>query len=98
MVVVPSGAHQYQAQIQALKAVANLVEVDEGTFRQLLGARDHPTIVGAESGALWFKKRVYLTSYDGFVFVLRVPKVLDFQKEAAGAFYVEAKSVNIPFL
>ena len=97
MVIGPAGTQKW-AQIQALRAIANMVEVDEGTFRQLLSAREHPTIIGAESGALWFKKRIYLTSYDGFIFLLRTPKVLDFQEEAPIAFYVEAKSANIPFI
>ncbi|MFQ5845261.1 MAG: hypothetical protein ACE5JG_09775, partial [Planctomycetota bacterium] len=89
---------QYQAQINALKAMAAVVEVDEETFRTLLRSRPHPTIVAGTSGALWFKRRTYLTSYDGFFFLLRVDGPLDFSPDAAGAFYVNAKHVNIPFL
>jgi hypothetical protein len=89
---------QYQAQINALKAMAAVVEVDEETFRALLRSRSHPTIVAGISGALWFKRRTYLTSYDGFVFLLRADQPLDFQEEAGGALYVDAKQVNIPFM
>jgi hypothetical protein len=94
----PSGAQQYQAQIEAVKAMVNLVEVDEDTFRLLLRSREHPTLVSGGTGALWFKKRTYLTSYDGFVFLLKAPAPLDFSEDAPGAFYVEAKGLNIPFL
>jgi hypothetical protein len=54
--------------------------------------------VSGGTGALWFKKRTYLTSYDGFVFLLKAPAPLDFSEDAPGAFYVEAKGLNIPFL
>ena len=97
-VVGTPGAHQYQAQINAIKAMVNLVEVDEATFRSIVGARPHPTVVSGRTGALWFKKNVYLTSYDGFVFLLRSAAELDFRSDAPKAFYIEAKSVTIPFL
>jgi hypothetical protein len=61
-------------------------------------SHEHPSIVAGSTGALWFKKHIYLTSYDGFVFCLRAEKPLDFQPDAPGAFYVQAKSVHIPFL
>ncbi|MGH7163342.1 MAG: hypothetical protein ACREID_07645 [Planctomycetota bacterium] len=93
---VGAAAH-YQAQIKALKAVATHVEVDEETFRLLLRSRPHPTIVSGTTGVFWFKMRTYLTSYDGFVFFLRARAGLDFGKDAPGAFYVEAKSLNLPF-
>lgn len=92
------GSQQYQAQIEGLKAVANLVEVDEETFRTLIRSREHPTIVGGATGALWFKKQTYLTSYDGFVFCLKAGGPLDFEADAPGAFYISAKAINIPFL
>jgi len=92
------GVQQYQAQIEGLKAIANLVEVDEATFRLVIRSHEHPTIVAGGTGALWFKKSTYLTTYDGFVFVLRAEKPLDFREDAPGAFFIEAKSVNIPFL
>ena len=92
-----TGAAQYQAQIQALKAVASLIEVNEETFRTLLRSLPSPTIVAGETGAMWFKKRGYLTNYDGFVFFVRVPRPLEFSADAPGAFYVEAESLSIPF-
>jgi len=92
------GTQQYQAQIEALKAVVSLVEVDETTFRLLLRSRPHPTIVTGKGGTLWFKKHTYLTSYDGFVFCLRTSQALDFHEEAPGAFLVRAKQITIPFL
>ena len=97
-VVGTPGTQQYHAQINAIKAMANLVEVDEETFRSILAAREHPTLVQGQSGALWFKKRLYLTTYDGFVFLLRAPRVLDFSADAPGAFVVAAEGVHIPFL
>ena len=98
MPVGAPGAQQYQAQIEGLKAVANLVEVDEEVFRTLVRSREHPTIVGGKSGALWFKKHLYLTSYDGFVFCLKAEGPLRFEEDAPGAFFIEAKGINIPFL
>jgi len=92
-----TGAAQYQAQIQALKAVASLVEVDEQTFRTLLRSLKSPTIVAGTTGVMWFKKQVYLTSYDGFVFFLRSPAPLDFEADAPNAFFVAAESLTIPF-
>ena len=92
------GTQNYQAQIEGLKAVANIVEVDEETFRTLLRSREHPTLVAGETGVLWFKKHTYLTTYDSFIFCLRAPGPLDFEKDAPGAFFISAKSVNIPFL
>jgi len=92
------GAQQYQAQIEALKAVVSLVEVDETTFRLLLRSRPHPTIVTGKAGAYWFKRHIYLTSYDGFVFCLRTPHAVDFHEEAPGAFLVRSKQIRIPFL
>lgn len=97
-VVGTPGTHQYHAQINAIKSMASMVEVDEETFRAILRAREHPTLVQGQSGALWFKKSVYLTTYDGFVFLLRVPKPLDFTGDAPGALLVAAQNVNIPFL
>ena len=98
MVVGTPGAQQYQAQIEGLKALANLIEVNEETFRLLIRSRENPTIVAGKTGALWFKKNCYLTSYDGFVFVLRVADELDFREDAPGAFFVKAESVQIPFM
>lgn len=92
------GAHQYQARIEALKALINLVEVDEATFRLLLRSHERPTLVTGTSGVLWFKKFSYLTSYDGFVFIVRSGKELDFHAEAPGALVVAAKSIHVPFL
>ena len=92
------GAQQYQAQVEGMKALANLVEVDEETFRLIVRSREHPTIVAGATGILWFKKHTYLTTYDGFVLCLRTDKPLDLTEDAAGAFYVEAKTVHIPFL
>ncbi|MHC4931033.1 MAG: hypothetical protein ACYTGV_02440 [Planctomycetota bacterium] len=92
------GAQQYQAQINAMKAVISLVEVDETTFRRILQTRPHPTIVTGKSGALWFKKTVYMTTYDGFVFLHRSKNPLDFSGHAPDAVIVEAESVNIPFM
>jgi len=93
-----AGTAQYQAQVEGLKAVANLVEVDEDTFRLLLRSRENPTLVAGQSGALWFKKHVYLTTYDGLVFCLKAATALEFKEDAPGAFFIQAKSVNIPFL
>jgi len=92
------GTQQYQAQIEALKAVVSLVLVDEATFRLLLRSRPHPTIVAGKGGALWFKKHTYLTSYDGFVFCVRSPQPLAFHEEAPEAFLVRAEQLRIPFL
>jgi hypothetical protein len=92
------GAQQYQARIEALKAVASLVEVDEATFRGILRAHDRPTVVSGGTGVLWFKRHTYLTSYDGFVFCVRSDKPLDFAADAADAFHVVAKTLTIPFL
>jgi hypothetical protein len=97
-VVGTPGAQQYHAQINAIKSMANLVEVDEETFRLVLQAREHPTLVEGKSGALWFKKSVYLTTYDGFVFLHRSGRPLDFSKDAPGALLVTAQGVNLPFL
>lgn len=90
--------HRYLAQIEALKSVANLVEVDEQTFRMLLRSHEQPTIVVGESGFWRFKRHTYLTTYDGFVFCLRSPTALDLKAEAPSAFLVSAKAVTIPFL
>jgi hypothetical protein len=95
--VQPAGG-QYQAAIEGLKAVAHLIEVDEETFRLLVRSREHPTIVEGKIGALWFKKRVYLTSYDGFIFVHKAEKPLDLTPDAPGAFHVKAENASIPFL
>ena len=92
------GAQQYQAQVEGMKALANLVEVDEATFRLIVRSHEHPTIVSGGTGALWFKKQTYLTTYDGFVFCLRAGKPIDLREDAPGAFFIEAKSVHIPFL
>jgi len=97
MMGVPGAAH-HQAQIEAIKAVASIVEVDEPTFRDILRAHEQPTIVTGESGALWFKRPVYLTTYDGFVFLLKAAKAVDFAQDAPRAFWIRAKSVTIPFL
>jgi hypothetical protein len=93
-----AGAHQRALQIEALKALVNIVEVDEPTFRLLLRSHEKPTLVAGSTGFLWFKKAVYLTSYDGFVFLHRAEKAVDFRAEAPDAFRIEAKSVNIPFV
>ena len=92
------GDGRYQARIEALKAVAGLVEVDEETFRLLIRSREQPTIVEAKAGALWFKKRIYMTSYDGFKFVHRAERELDLSVDAPGAFLVRAESITLPFL
>jgi len=89
---------QYQAAIEGLKAVAHFVEVDLATFRLLLRSREHPTVVEGKTGAFWFKKQMYLTSYDGFVFVHKADKPIDFSEEAPGAFFVQAENISIPFL
>ncbi len=89
---------QYQAQINAMKAMATIVEVDEETFRTLLRSRPHPTLVAGTTGALWFKRYTYLTSYDGFVFVLRAEEALDFKGDCEGAFYVHADKLTVPTL
>ena len=98
--VMPTGtqAAQYQAQIQALKAMLGVIAVDEETFRLILRSRSHPTIVAGKSGALWFKKPIYMTSYDGFLFILKPDEDLDFKEDAPGAFFVEAKAVHVPFM
>jgi hypothetical protein len=93
-----AGTQQRQEQIEALKALVNLVEVDEATFRLLLRSHDRPTIVAGKTGFLWFKKNVYMTSYDGFVFLHRAEKECDFRAEAPQALVVTAESVHIPFL
>ena len=97
---VPTGvqAAQYQAQIEALKAMLGVISVEEETFRLILRSRPHPTIVAGKSGALWIKKPIYMTSYDGFLFVLKQDKDLDFKEDAPGAFFVEAKAVHVPFM
>jgi hypothetical protein len=93
-----AGAHQRSMQIEALKALVNLVEVDEATFRLLLRSHEKPTLVTGTTGFLWFKKRVYMTSYDGFVFLHRPEKEIDLRAEAPEAVVVDAKTVHIPFL
>jgi hypothetical protein len=93
-----AGAHQRAMQIEAMKALVNLVEVDEATFRLLLRSHEKPTLVTGTTGFLWFKKRVYMTSYDGFVFLHRGDRELDFRTEAPEAVVVDAKTVHIPFL
>ena len=92
------GGERYNAQIEALKALVNLVEVDEQTFRALLRAHERPTLVTGQSGMLWFKRFTYLTSWDGFVFCLRTEKACDLAGDAPDALVVNAKSLNIPFL
>jgi len=89
---------RYLAHIEGLKAVANLVEVDEPTFRTLLRSHEQPTVVVGESGFWRFKRHTYLTTYDGFVFCLRSPAPVDLKAEAPSAFLVQAKAVTIPFL
>lgn len=93
-----AGAAARQEQIQALKALVNLVEVDEATFRLLLRSHEKPTIVVGKAGILWFKKHTYMTSYDGFVFLHRAEKECDFRAEAPQALVVDAKTIHIPFL
>jgi len=93
-----AGAHRQQERIQALKALVNLVEVDEETFRLLLRSHDKPTLVTGTTGFLWFKKHVYMTSYDGFVFLYRAERERDFRPEAPQAIVVAAETVHIPFL
>ena len=93
-----AGAHAQQERIQALKALVNLVEVDEATFRLLLRSHEKPTIVIGKGGVLWFKKHTYMTSYDGFVFLHRADRECDFRTEAPQALVVDAKTVHIPFL
>jgi hypothetical protein len=90
--------HRTQAQIDGLRAVANLVEVDEGTFRMLLRSHEQPTLVTGQTGFWKLKRHTCMTTYDGFVFCLRSPLPLDFRSEAPAAFVVQAKTVNIPFL
>ena len=90
-------AAHHQQQIQALKAIASLVEVDEATFRLLLRSHEKPTIVAGKSGVLRFKKVTYLTSYDGFVFLFRTDQARDFRADAPQALVVDAKAVHIPF-
>jgi len=92
------GAGRYQASIEALKVVAGLVEVDEETFRLLVRSREQPTIVEGQAGLLWFKKRIYMTSYDGFKFVLRAERELDFSEDAPEAFRIRAEALTLPFL
>ncbi len=87
---------QYQAQINAMKAMVTIVEVDEETFRTLLRSRPHPTIVAGTTGGLWWKRHTYLTSYDGFVFLLRAEAALDFKSDCQGALYVQADKLTIP--
>ena len=93
-----AGAAARHEQIQALKALVNLVEVDEATFRLLLRSHEKPTIVVGKAGIAWFKKHTYMTSYDGFVFLHRADKECDFRTEAPQALVIEAKTVHIPFL
>jgi len=100
MTVVPvtTGSNAYQAQIEAIKSMVSLVQVEEETFRLLLRSRENPTIVAGHSGFWKFKKSVYLTSYDGFVFLLKSEEELDFAEDAAGAFYIKAKELSLPML
>ncbi|MCK6459742.1 MAG: hypothetical protein L6Q95_07575 [Planctomycetes bacterium] len=93
-----AGAHQRAMQVEALKALVNLVEVDEPTFRLLLRSHEKPTLVAGTTGFLWFRKHVYMTSYDGFVFLHRPEREIDLLPEAPDAVVVRAKSVHIPFL
>jgi hypothetical protein len=93
-----TGAAQRHVQIEALKALVNLVEVDEATFRLLLRSHEKPTVVVGKAGIFWFKKHTYMTSYDGFVFLLRADGSCDFKADAPDAFVVDAKTVHIPFL
>jgi len=92
------GAQQHLAEIETVKALANLVEVDEETFRGILRAHERPTIVAGESGFWLFRRHVYLTTYDGFVFCVRVRVPMDFADDAPSHFLIRAKAVTIPFL
>jgi hypothetical protein len=92
------GAQAYHERIEAIKALINLVEIDEATFRLLLRSHEKPTVVTGTTGFLWFKKFTYLTSYDGFVFCHRGDKACDFAADAPRALVIEAKAVHIPFL
>jgi len=94
---MPDSGRQY-AQIQALKAQVSVVEVDEQTFRAILRSREHSTIVSGRVGALWFKKHAYVTSYDGFMFVLRSDEPVDVAADAPAAFHIEAKTLNLLLL
>ncbi len=91
-------AAHHQQQIQALKALASIIEVDEATFRLLLRSHERPTLVVSRTGFFWFKKHVYMTSYDGFVFFHRAAVERDFLAEAPLAFVVVAEHVQIPSL
>ena len=64
----------------------------------LIRSREQPTIVEAKAGALWFRKRIYMTSYDGFKFVHRAKQELDLSADAPHAFLVRAESITLPFL
>jgi len=92
------GAQQHLAEIEAVKALANLVEVDVETFRGVLRAHERPTIVAGMTGFWLFRRHVYLTTYDGFVFCVRAPAPLDFATDAPSHFLIRAQAVTIPFL
>jgi hypothetical protein len=92
------GAQHHQERITAVKALMNLVEVDEATFRLLLRSHERPTLVRGATGMLWFRKFTYMTSYDGFVFCHRSDKECDFRPDAAGALVIDAKTIDIPSL
>ena len=92
------GAQRHLAEIDAVKALANLVEVDAETFRGILRAHERPTIVAGETGIWLFRRHVYLTTYDGFVFCVRAAAPLDFADDAPSHFLIRAKAVTIPFL
>ena len=97
MHAVGAAAH-HQQQIEALKALAHLIEVDEATFRLLLRSNDRPTLVTGKTGFLWFKKHVYMTTYDGFVFIHRAAEPRDLAADAPKAFVVAAEHIVLPSL
>jgi hypothetical protein len=90
--------HHRQQQIEALKAIISLVEVDEATFRLLLRSNERPTLVKGRTGFWRFKKHIYMTSYDGFVFIHRAGAECDFRADAPQAFVIAAQEVQIPAL
>lgn len=90
--------HRHHQQIEALKAIISLVEVDEATFRLLLRSNERPTLVTGRTGFWRFKKHIYMTSYDGFVFLHRAGAECDFRTEAPQAFIIAAAEVELPSL
>jgi hypothetical protein len=81
------------ARYNALKAMGALVEVDEPTFMELVGKKDHPMVVVGQVG-VFSKKFVYFVAVDGFVFYCKTATSL----VLSSCELVRAEKVRLPEL